>query len=334
MEFLTLRQIYETHSGKSSDKWGLYLKFYEDEFNSLRLNEVRLLEIGVQNGGSLEIWSKYFSNAKAIVGCDINEMCRELSFSDKKISVVVGDANSAITNQAIMRIQDGYDIIIDDGSHTSSDIIKSFAMHFEKISAGGCYIIEDLHCSYWQAFEGGLYYDKSSMSFLKSLADLINIEHWGVEISPQRFLSQYQIDSISPAQLLTIHSIKFLNSLCIIRKKTAQDNLLGNRYIAGGESMVMDGQHHLHGLPMGKAVELNNKHSIVSLTDELVNQKNKISELSNLLSEKNNEVNQLQGDIAKMKKNISWRATTPLRSFEKLLRRIFIAHKQPDFNAK
>jgi hypothetical protein len=98
--------------------------------------------------------------------------------------------------------------------------------------------------------------------------------------------------------------------------------------------MVMDGQHHLHGLPMGKAVELNNKHSIVSLTDELVNQKNKISELSNLLSEKNNEVNQLQGDIAKMKKNISWRATTPLRSFEKLLRRIFIAHKQPDFNAK
>ena len=86
MEFHTLKQIYEKHSGKSSDKWNLYLGFYENEFISIRQNEISLLEIGVQNGGSLEIWSKYFSNAKAIVGCDINERCRELSFSDKKIS--------------------------------------------------------------------------------------------------------------------------------------------------------------------------------------------------------------------------------------------------------
>lgn len=29
----------------------------------------------------------------------------------------------------------------------------------------GIYIIEDLHCSYWQNFEGGLYDPFSSMAF-------------------------------------------------------------------------------------------------------------------------------------------------------------------------
>ena len=51
-----------------------------------------------------------------------------------------------------------FDLIIDDGSHTSGDIVKSFARYFRHLSHGGIFVAEDLHCSYWSNFEGGLYY--------------------------------------------------------------------------------------------------------------------------------------------------------------------------------
>ena len=52
------------HKGKISDKWNLYLDIYERIFCSLRNKPISLLEIGIQNGGSLEIWASYFSLAK------------------------------------------------------------------------------------------------------------------------------------------------------------------------------------------------------------------------------------------------------------------------------
>ena len=67
----SLRDLYSTHSGKVSDKWSTYLDEYERIFSEYRDKPVRLLEIGVQNGGSLEIWRQYFPNAELILGCVI-----------------------------------------------------------------------------------------------------------------------------------------------------------------------------------------------------------------------------------------------------------------------
>ena len=89
-----IHQLYIEHQGKVSDKWTLYLNEYDRLFNDYRDKPVRLLEIGIQNGGSLDIWSKYFSNAAALIGCDINPDCARLSYDDPRISVIVGDANA------------------------------------------------------------------------------------------------------------------------------------------------------------------------------------------------------------------------------------------------
>ncbi|MFZ4216033.1 hypothetical protein ACOZB2_32335, partial [Pantoea endophytica] len=53
-----LKQLYQQHEGKSSDKWDIYLDVYDELFFDRRSNVSSFLEIGVQNGGSLEIWSK------------------------------------------------------------------------------------------------------------------------------------------------------------------------------------------------------------------------------------------------------------------------------------
>lgn len=56
-----------------------------------------MLEIGVQNGGSLETWSDFFQAGKLFVGCDINPKCEGLRYKDPRIKVVVGDANESST---------------------------------------------------------------------------------------------------------------------------------------------------------------------------------------------------------------------------------------------
>lgn len=228
----TLKQLYALHTGKVSDKWSSYLDAYENILSKYRHKPINLLEVGVQNGGSLEIWAKYFPYAKNIVGCDINPKCAELEYDDPRISVVVGDANSDEVEEFISQRSPVFDIILDDGSHRSSDIIKTFARYFPYLTEGGIYIAEDLHCSYWQDWEGGLFAPHSSISFFKNLVDIINYEHWGIEQPRKAILKEFSYP-IADNVLQSIYSIYFFNSLCVIKKDSPSKNCLQKRFIAG-----------------------------------------------------------------------------------------------------
>lgn len=107
----TLDQLYATHTGKVSDKWSSYLTEYERFFSEYRDKPVRLLEIGVQNGGSLEIWSQYFTNARKFIGCDIDPACAQLRYDDPRIAVVIGDANSDAAQDAILEQSKEFDTV-------------------------------------------------------------------------------------------------------------------------------------------------------------------------------------------------------------------------------
>lgn len=133
----TLLDIHTNNKQKLSDKWSLYLDVYENIFSDYRELNVQILEIGIQNGGSLEAWAHYFPLALSIIGCDINPDCRELSYDDERISVVIGDAKNEETRIQILNKSDILDIIIDDGSHKSNDVIKTFTNYFPILSNGG-----------------------------------------------------------------------------------------------------------------------------------------------------------------------------------------------------
>lgn len=236
-----LADLYAEHRGKVSDKWTVYLTVYDELFRPYRAHRLCLLEIGIQNGGSLEIWGRYFEAAAVLVGCDINVACAQLHYDDPRIRVVVGDANTDEAERAIASHADRFDIIIDDGSHRSGDIIRSFVRYFPRLEQGGIFVVEDLHCSYWQDFEGGLVDPWSSMSFLKRLADVINHEHWGTPHSRAEVLRSFEnrygavLDEESLAQ---IHSIEFSNSICVIRKRAPADNELGPRVVVGKDAIT------------------------------------------------------------------------------------------------
>ena len=141
MEVPSLRDLFWAHRGPFSDKWEQYLAIYESELGPHleRKAPVVLLEIGVENGGSLEIWHKLLPPHSRVVGIDINERCRELQLTEG-IELHIGDATQkAFINRALG--ETCFDIIIDDGSHRSSDIIATFEILFGRLKPGGTYFV-------------------------------------------------------------------------------------------------------------------------------------------------------------------------------------------------
>lgn len=246
----SLKVLYEEHNGKVTDKWSLYLDEWDQVFSPYQPLEIQLLEIGIQNGGSLEIWSKYFSKASKIVGCDIDPNCALLHYDDPRVAVVIGDANTDECEEKIIQAAPGFDIIIDDGSHRSSDIVRSFGRYFPHLKEHGIYLVEDLHGSYWQNYEGGLHYPLSAISFFKRIVDIINYEHWRNNKSRASFINKFSEEygvAFDDLQMTHIHSIQFINSLCIIKKMPPGSNILGKRKIVGNRQGVTNGSEIFNG---------------------------------------------------------------------------------------
>jgi GT2 family glycosyltransferase len=340
-----LQQIYAEHTGRVSDKWSLFLTEYDRLFDVYRYKPVRLLEIGIQNGGSLEIWSKYFSTASALIGCDINPNCANLSFDDSSICVIIGDANAPDVCERVFQRSPYFDIIIDDGSHMSSDIIKSFALYFPRLAEGGLFIAEDLHCSYWSQFEGGLFDPYSSISFFKLLADVINYEHWGIPWARVDILrsifTKYGCE-VDVGTLSQVHSVEFINSMCVVRKAKTADNGLGRRVISGLIEQVLPGHMGLHGQPVLHFDQTNNPYTIpldvviqpmglalwhaqqqiVSLSHTLGEREQHIVSLSHTLAEREQQIASIYQIVKNYEDSTSWWLTKPFRLVAQNVKRI------------
>lgn len=143
-----------------------YTKYYHDYFNSIRLNELKILELGVREGYSLQMWNEYFPNS-LICGIDNNleGLCPQ-NFVEEKIIFKIGSQDDAIFLNDIVKNFGPFDIIIDDASHISPLTIKSFEILFPTLNNNGLYIIEDLHvCDY----QGYLPYGPSTINYLNNL---------------------------------------------------------------------------------------------------------------------------------------------------------------------
>lgn len=232
----TYAQLHNAQQGKSSDKWESYLPAYDRVFADYRNEPVTVLEVGVQNGGSLEVLAKYFPRATQIIGCDIDALCGNLRFDDPRISVVVGDINSSEVLLRIGNATKSIDVLIDDGSHRAGDILNTFVRYFPLVTPGGAYLIEDTHCLYWENWGGGILRATSPQQLFKLLTDVLNYEHWQNDLPLEAFLSTFFPKSAIPAFLMEgwMESIEFRNSMIVIHKaKEGTHSQLGTRLIVG-----------------------------------------------------------------------------------------------------
>jgi hypothetical protein len=307
----SLAEIHSRANGKLTDKWDLYLDVYDQLLSSFRSKKISILEIGVQNGGSLETWGAFFENAEVIVGCDINVKCKELVFDDPRIHVIVGDATSKRTIVEVAEIAAHFNVIIEDGSHTSQDIIKSFCEYFPKVRPGGIYIAEDLHCCYWKNWGGGLAHPFSGMEFFKALCDCLNTSHWHrQDIQPIEYINTITAHydfSVTNELLESIHSIEFFDSVCAIRKaENGGLSRLRERVIGGSEEHVASGHKEIDKL-MPILPEENSRYTgLASLANEV---ERLALENDNLI----NDNRKLVTDLTAIRSSTSWRLTKPLR---------------------
>ena len=117
--------------------------------------EIKLLEIGVRKGGSLQLWRDYFPRG-TVVGIDLKPP--ERFVPGERIQLFEGSqADTAFLSEvAIRTAPEGFDIIIDDASHIGELTRTAFWHLFDHhLKPGGLYAIEDWGTGYLDDFPDG-----------------------------------------------------------------------------------------------------------------------------------------------------------------------------------
>ncbi|MEO6081333.1 MAG: class I SAM-dependent methyltransferase [Steroidobacteraceae bacterium] len=158
--------------GRLVHKWAHYLQIYENYFDRFRHTPLKFLEIGVFDGGSLDFWRRYFGAQATIVGIDINPECAQRVTSPNFVRI--GSQDDPAFLARISEEFGPFDIVLDDGSHLGWHQIASFKELFPRVKAGGLYVIEDTHTSYWPDHHGGIRRSNTAIALGKSLVDDIH----------------------------------------------------------------------------------------------------------------------------------------------------------------
>lgn len=135
-----------------------YLRNYENCFSHLVDRDIRLLELGVYHGGSLQLWRDYFEQG-LIVGLDLNPVA--IDDPENRIRLYQGAQQDTELLDCIARecAPAGFDIIIDDCSHVGELTRVSFWHLFDNhLKSGGIYVIEDWGTGYWDSWPDGVRY--------------------------------------------------------------------------------------------------------------------------------------------------------------------------------
>jgi len=127
----------------------LYLEYFERQ-GMKRDEPLQILEIGTNKGSSLRMWAEYFPNAR-VCGVDITreyELPDMLDHPNIHTQIVDQGDRGALFDYAIAEEvcvnPDGFDIIIDDGSHDQTHQQVSLGVLFGFLRRGGLYVIEDV----------------------------------------------------------------------------------------------------------------------------------------------------------------------------------------------
>jgi hypothetical protein len=196
-----IADLFYSHAGRPINKWIHYLELYDRYFSRFRNKPIRILEIGVFEGGSLELWRRYFGPKATIYGIDINPECA--AKVDPPNQVRIGSQADPQFLQSVVTEMGGVDLILDDGSHRGSHIITSFRTLFPLLADNGLYAIEDMHDDYseWPGT-----WRNQSLTFIKRLIDDMHGEYTGLPVQ----------------ESADVGGLHIFNSIAFIEKRTRQ----------------------------------------------------------------------------------------------------------------
>jgi len=200
------REIFENHSGNLLHKWDHYFEIYDRYFTPYAGKEVHVMEIGVSQGGSIDLWKKFFGEKLHYYGIDINPKCK--NFESENVRIFIGSQEDKVFLEKVKAEIPTLDILIDDGGHTMRQQIVTFETLFSKISNNGLYLCEDNHTSYWYTAGGGMKRKGTYIEYIKNLLDVMHLWYAG----KKTYIKNYSLKE-------QIYAIHVYDSIVVIEKR-------------------------------------------------------------------------------------------------------------------
>jgi len=200
-----LEKYFRENNDRLIHKWVHYFDIYDRHFSRFKDREITILEIGVSQGGSLQMWKDYFGPKAKIFGIDINPACKSLE--EENIKIFIGSQSDRKFLREVKKQIPPIDILIDDGGHGMIQQIVSYEELFDYVKENGVYLCEDLHTSYWIRFGGGYKRKGTFIEYSKNFIDHINAYH-----SEQKGLAVTKFTD-------SVDSLHFYDSILVIEKK-------------------------------------------------------------------------------------------------------------------
>jgi cephalosporin hydroxylase len=172
-----LKKIFYNEIKCGCDKWEPYFNVYETYFQKFVNEAPIVVEVGVQDGGSIEMWLKYFGPGALICGIDIDTNIFKTGIAQEpNVRLYLGDQESSEFWDSFFVQNPRIDIFIDDGGHTMNQQIETFKNVFPHINNGGVYICEDTHTSYMNHMGGGVKVPGTFIEYSKDLVDSLTCD--------------------------------------------------------------------------------------------------------------------------------------------------------------
>lgn len=145
---MTLDQLGIKHGTDKNSTAHDYLSFYEEIFPSPTTMDLKILEIGVNGGASINLWLEWFFSGR-VYGIDHNLKWKK---EHARLVLLEGDVTDRAFMDGVVKEHGRWDIIIDDGGHHTGQKLAAIAALWPSLRPGGFYVIEDGHVDYADAW--------------------------------------------------------------------------------------------------------------------------------------------------------------------------------------
>lgn len=201
-----LERFFRANTGRLIHKWVHYFEVYDRHFSRWRGRPVNVLEFGVSQGGSLEMWRDYFGPQARLFGVDINPECRR--FEGEGVRIFIGDQGDRAFLRSLAEELPTIDILIDDGGHTMTQQIATFEELFGTMAPDGVYLCEDVHTSYWRRWGGGVRRRGSFIEYAKGWVD--DLHAWHSKEPRKLAVGEFTRSA---------HSVHFYDSIVVVERR-------------------------------------------------------------------------------------------------------------------
>ena len=133
--------------------WHSYLPLYDKLFIAKKETAKNVLEVGICNGGSIKLWSDYFTNATvhALDVMHVDSVWDELKHNERRIVLHTStDAyNVDFFKRTFLDRNMKFDLMLDDGPHTLESMKAFIQLYSQLMTDDGILVIEDVQAWDW-----------------------------------------------------------------------------------------------------------------------------------------------------------------------------------------